>query len=45
MALKVPMQYSEFGKVIRSNQNKLGNRVLKSDLKSTVIRQLVDEND
>ena len=31
-------QYSKFGNVIRNIQNKLGNRALKSDLKSTVIR-------
>ena len=37
------MQYSEFGRVIRNNQNRVGNRVFKSDLKSTVIRQLADE--
>ena len=30
-------QYSKFGNVIRNIQNKLGNRALKSDLKSTVI--------
>ncbi len=30
-------QYSKFGNVIRNIQNKLGNRVLKSDLKSIVI--------
>ncbi len=29
-------QYSKFGNVIRNIQNKLGNRALKSDLKSTV---------
>ena len=36
LALKVPTQYSKIGKVIRNNQNKLGNHVLKSDLKSTI---------
>ena len=34
LALKVPTHYSKFGKVIRNYQNKLGNRVLKSDLNS-----------
>ena len=36
MALQVLTQYSKFGNVIRNIQNKLGNRALKSDLKSTV---------
>ena len=36
LALKVPTQYSKFGKVIRNNQLKLGNCALKSDLKSIV---------
>ena len=38
--LAMAMQYSKFGNVIRNIQNKLGNRALKSDLKSTVIRML-----
>ena len=36
-ALHILMQYSKFGNVIRNIQNKLGNRALKSDLKSTVM--------
>ena len=37
MALKVPTQYTKFGKVIRNNQNKLRNRVMESKLKWTFI--------
>ena len=36
LALQVPTQYSNFVNVIKYIQNKLGNRALKSDLKSTV---------
>ena len=35
-------QYSKFGIVIRNIQNKLGNRALKSDLKSTVMLPLTN---
>ena len=37
LAWHVSMQYSKFGNVIGSIQNNLENRVLKSDLKSTII--------
>ena len=37
MASQVDTQYSKFGNVIRNIKNKLGNRSLKSDLKSTVM--------
>ena len=40
LALQVPTQYSNFSNVITDIQNKLGNRALKSVLKSTVTKTL-----